>query len=143
MDTKAEHQEKLAAETPAEHAARIIKADAEHRSLAADQTLMIGMLRPHMASILDQLAEGVNAWMHHQGFGTNDKGTEIALMHTELSELLEGIRAGDRANEAEECADLFIRLLHYCGKYGIGLGEATYQKMLRNYGRPYKHGKEF
>ena len=96
---------------------------------------------PH--PLLAQVANHVSCWMQHQGFGENDKGYEIALMHSELSELLEGLRKGDGPNEAEECADLFIRLLHYCGKYEINLGLATIAKMEKNLERPFKHGKAF
>lgn len=128
---------------PREQAHAILKADEEHRSLAADQTLMLTMLFPHMSTTFRQLAEGIDKWMDHQGFGTNDKGTEIALIHSEVSELLEAVRKKDHLNEAEEIADTVIRILHYCGKYNIDLGAALYSKMLKNYRRPFKHGKEF
>lgn len=128
---------------PRERARDILKADEEHRSLAADQTLMMTMLYPHMDVILGQLAEGINQWMHHQGFGVNEKGTEIALMHSELSEMLEAVRKRDFVNEAEELADTVIRILHYAGKYNIKLGHCIYAKMLKNYKRPFRHGKEF
>lgn len=131
-----------AEESATVRAARILHADEEHRSLAADQTLMLTMLRPHATAVLKQLAEGCNAWFTHQGFDSG-KTEMIALEHTELSERLEAVRSGDEENEAEEAADALVRLLHYCGKFGIDLGEAFFAKMLKNYGRPYKHGKGF
>lgn len=141
-------------------AAEILKADAEHRSLAADQALMLRMTMPMLGVGLRTLAEGIYKWCRHQGFwpvsneryGGLDqddasermkKAEKIALIHSEVSEVLEAIRKGDRFNEAEELADVAIRLLDYCGRYNIDLGAAIEQKMLRNYQRPFKNGKAF
>lgn len=130
--------------TPTEQAERLLKADAEHRSLAADQALMLRMVMPFVGKGLTQLAAGINAWMHHQGFWTsNNKGEKIALVHSEVSEWLEAVRKGDAQNEAEEMADAVIRILDYAGQHGIDLGVAIEAKMLKNYARPYKHGKGF
>lgn len=71
------------------------------------------------------------------------KSTKLMLIVSELGECLEAIRKSDSANEVEELADAFIRLLDYCGEYGIDLGNAVVSKMLVNEGRPHKHGKVF
>lgn len=139
--------------TPQEQAHKILQADADHRSLAADQTLMLKMVMPFVGQGLRQLSEGIYRWCSHQGFwpgwhtlGSDikmKKAEKIALIHSEVSELLEAIRNEDHANEAEEAADIAIRLLDYCGAVGIDLGAAIEAKMLDNYQRPYKHGKAF
>lgn len=79
-----------------------------------------------------------------------NKGEMIALMHSELSEMLEGVRkpsadshCPEYSNEAIEAADLLIRLLDYAHGWEIPLGEAMIAKMEFNKGRPRKHGKAF
>jgi len=129
---------------PIAEAARLLETDKNHRSLQADQILMLRMVMPQLTAGLGQLSAGINRWMNHQGFWQSDnKGEKIALMHSELSEALEAIRKGDRANEAEELADTLIRILDYCGQFNIDLGQAVERKMLVNYARPFKHNKAF
>lgn len=99
-------------------------------------------------------------------------GTAIALIHTELSEALEEMRAGNRIRPgsptpmkyysgggyvatdptkccvkpegvAVELADAVIRIADLCGHLGIDLEAAIVEKMTYNEGREYKHGKQF
>lgn len=130
--------------TAKESAERLLKLDSIHRSLAADQALMLHTVMPQLSVGLAQIQKGINDWMNHQGFWQSfSKGEKIALMHSELSETLEAVRKDDSANEAEELADTVIRILDYCGQFGIELGKAIELKMLVNYQRPFKHNKEF
>jgi len=75
-------------------------------------------------------------------------GEELALVHSELSEALEGIREGNPPSskipeftKAEaECADAVIRLMDTCYARGWRLAEAILAKHEYNLTRPYKHG---
>lgn len=68
-----------------------------------------------------------------------NKGEQIALIHSELSEALEGIRKGladdkipERSMEEVEMADVLIRLLDYAGGHGLDLDGAFRDKMRYN-----------
>lgn len=63
-----------------------------------------------------------------------NKGELIALMHSELSECLEGVRKNlmddklpHRSMEEVELADLLIRVFDYAGNWGLDL-EGAYQE---------------
>jgi NTP pyrophosphatase (non-canonical NTP hydrolase) len=105
----------------------------------------------NLASTCGQASKAKGFW--EEGARRN-KGEMIALMHSELSELLEAIRSPSRGQqpsdhcpemsaEAEECADLFIRLADYCYGWNIDLGKAIIEKMAFNESRPPKHNKQF
>lgn len=84
--------------------------------------------------------------------------TKIALIHSEASEMLEGLRKGvpddhlpDRSMEEVEAADLLIRLFDYAGARGLDLTGAVLAKAAYNAerhdhklaARTAKHGKKF
>lgn len=85
-----------------------------------------------------------------KGFHDNPvgDGTRIALIHSELSELLDGLRNGNPTSEhipeyttaEEEAADVLIRLMDLCHLKGWKLGGAVESKMRYNQTRPHKHG---
>lgn len=75
-------------------------------------------------------------------------GEMIALMHSELSEALEGLRHGNppddhvpEFNSVEvELGDLLIRVMDFAKARGHRVAEAAEAKMAYNDNRPYKHG---
>ena len=65
--------------------------------------------------------------------------SKIALMHSELSEALEGLRKGEpdkhlphRAAEEVELADAVIRIFDYCARRGFDIGAAMAEKLEYN-----------
>lgn len=68
-----------------------------------------------------------------------NKGEQIALIHSELSEALEGVRKGlmddklpHRTMEEVEMADTVIRIFDYCAGHGLDIDGAYREKMAYN-----------
>lgn len=68
-----------------------------------------------------------------------NKAEMIALIHSELSEALEGVRKNlpddklpHRSMEEVEMADAIIRILDYCGGHGLDIEGAYREKMAYN-----------
>ena len=69
--------------------------------------------------------------------------TKLCLIHSEVSEMMEGLRKGlpddhlpHRDMEEVEAADVLIRLFDYAGRRNMDLAGATYEKGQYNTVRP-------
>jgi len=87
-------------------------------------------------------------------------GDDVALLHTEVSEMFEAHRRWgiDDATKAgnitdlgdlpkpegvgSEVADVFIRLLDTCERHGVNLRAEYERKLAYNRTRPYRHGNK-
>jgi NTP pyrophosphatase (non-canonical NTP hydrolase) len=100
-------------------------------------------------------AESCHAMMVEKGFWPENKqtrnfGEAIALMHSELSEALEGHRKDlqdDHCPEFKstevELADLIFRVMDTATGLGLDVIGAFEAKYKYNASRPYKHGKNY
>lgn len=101
-------------------------------------------------SEIDAMVQDVFGLAKEKGWHDKPRedGTLIALIHSELSEALEGLRHGNPKSEhipefsalEEELADVIIRCMDMAGAKKLRLGEAIIAKHQFNLGREYKHG---
>lgn len=138
--------------------------------IAADEILQLAESLQYVADTISAMIPGrlspfVRGWINvaadvHQtarekgfwvdGVERND-GEMLALIHAEISEILEGLRKGNPPDDklpefssAEtEFADVIIRSMDMAHARGWRVAQAVEAKMKYNTGRPYKHGKEF
>ena len=105
---------------------------------------------------LNLLAKVVAHDVKAKGFTTNWRNVpeKLMLVVTELSEAMEAYRClkmvgvlrgpvrDSTGDFEEEIADTFIRLLDLCGALDIDIEKAIQAKLIKNRGRPQKHGRQ-
>ena len=71
-----------------------------------------------------------------------NKGEMLALIHSEISEAMEGERKNlmddhlpNRPMAEVEMADAIIRIMDYCGRWGYDIGGAIAEKLVYNKNR--------
>jgi len=104
---------------------------------------------------LTAMQEAVHALAVRNGFWEKPNlGEKLALIHSEVSELLECYRKGNApepsdhrglhlTQEEEELADIMIRVMDLAEQRGVLLSAAIAAKHAYNLTRPFKHGKQF
>jgi len=91
---------------------------------------------------LSVLAKDIHANARAHGWWDHQRPVPevLCLIHLEVSEALEAYRRNDKANFAEELADIAIRLFDAAEGYGIDLEKEIIKKHEINKSRPYRHG---
>jgi len=93
-----------------------------------------------------QRVNNANGWdgLDPESWDREDKKhripSKLALLHSEVSEMLEAFRKGDKDNFIEEAADVFIRLMDITHPLGMDIASAALSKVAKNAGRGHRHG---
>lgn len=110
--------------------------------------LIYGDGRNTVRQVIEMLTNSIHENARSKGFwderDPNNVHCRLAmlmLITTEVAEAAEACRKGDFENISEECADIIIRVLDFCGGLNIDIYTAINEKMAKNVNRPRLHGK--
>lgn len=100
----------------------------------------------------DDISNVVTSIAANNGFNNDgDDGMALALIHSEVSEVVEALRSGNPPSRKitefseveDELSDILIRIMAFAKLRGFRVAEAVLAKATYNSTRPYKHGKLF
>jgi NTP pyrophosphatase (non-canonical NTP hydrolase) len=98
--------------------------------------------------MLSELASEIHTFNRRQGFYDRESHANLSfasekllLIVSEVAEVQDALRDDNLFGEAEELADVLIRVLDYAAWRGINLDHEVKLKMQKNSERPRLHGR--